>query len=485
MRLKSLLTPILLFAALALSGCQTESSDYIKLSEGGFSFLGANNEPKTIEVTSNLSWTAKSLDETWLKVTSTSTSITLTVTDNETGVERSSEIVVTAGGLVKELIVNQMPKDSDFYRFRTLHNEFQLGNVISPSGKYIGGLKVGLDEEGNYVFYPTIIDIATDVRIEMGPYPKDLLSLYGPMAMTDQGELILHDESLSNFVFNVNTDTYKLVEDFDGSRPSVSSTSADGKTWIGYVHSVSKNLSMPMKWVNGVPELLPLPDKAVRGKDFHYGAQARGISADGSIIYGTEWENNDYAMIYWDKQGNVHPVGKREITGVIQRPDWDNDGELGDYNLIGCMVSWSGKTNISETGKYIAGTYHREFLASDGKTVVGEYCAAFYNTETDETILFEDLGDSSGLAVTDEGIGFVGIPSGPVASGTVVDVKNGTILGTSQEWALQRYGIHLPDGYITYICAGGEVFMGMSIFVGALMPDNSYWYVAPPIKDAE
>ncbi len=30
---------------------------------------------------------------------------------------------------------------------------------------------------------------------------------------------------------------------------------------------------------------------------------ARGISADGSIIYGTSWENSDFGMLYWVNNG--------------------------------------------------------------------------------------------------------------------------------------------------------------------------------------
>lgn len=483
MKYYSLFTLILLFAAMFLSGCKTESSnDYIKLSKGGFSFLGEKNDPKLLEISSNFPWKAQSLDP-WLKVSEvTPSSITVSVEDNDTNRERSSKIVVTAGSVVKEVTVYQVQKDNEFPRYRTFHNLFQMGAVISPSGKYIGGLVVGLDETGNYVYYPTIVDIATDEWHQLGPYPRDLMTLYGPQAMTDQGVLILHDESLTNISFDIETEAYTIVDEFDGAMPAVSSTSADGTIWVGYVNSVSKALSMPMKWVNGVPELLPLPDECVRGGVFWYGGQARGISADGSVIYGTEWENNDYAMIYWDKQGAVHPVGQREIIATIMRPDWGNNGELAPYNLLGCMVSWSSNANISATGKYIAGTYRKESLASDGVSINAEYFAAFYNTETDETTIFEELGDGSGLSVTDDGIGFVGLPSGPVTGGAVVDVKNRTLLGTTQEWVLNTYGIYLPDGYIQYMCAGGEVFMGMSIFEGALMPDNSYWYVAPPIK---
>ena len=30
---------------------------------------------------------------------------------------------------------------------------------------------------------------------------------------------------------------------------------------------------------------------------------ARSISANGEVIYGTSWDNSDYGMLYWRKEG--------------------------------------------------------------------------------------------------------------------------------------------------------------------------------------
>lgn len=30
---------------------------------------------------------------------------------------------------------------------------------------------------------------------------------------------------------------------------------------------------------------------------------ARSISVNGEVIYGTSWDNSDYGMLYWEKEG--------------------------------------------------------------------------------------------------------------------------------------------------------------------------------------
>ncbi len=95
------------------------------------------------------------------------------------------------------------------------------------------------------------------------------------------------------------------------------------------------------------------------------GIIARGISADGSIAYGTIWDNLDFGMVYWDKEGNVHYVGEdvRTVT-TVQRSD--GYGGTYDYNIVNGMISWAGTYQASPSGKYIAGTYREESISENG-----------------------------------------------------------------------------------------------------------------------
>ena len=42
-------------------------------------------------------------------------------------------------------------------------------------------------------------------------------------------------------------------------------------------------------WIDGVPHELPWPELNYRNEEAWYGGMARGISANGEIIYGTSW----------------------------------------------------------------------------------------------------------------------------------------------------------------------------------------------------
>ena len=116
------------------------------------------------------------------------------------------------------------------------------------------------------------------------------------------------------------------------AHPSVASTSADGNVWVGYamksMNDGHGSLYWPLKWVDGEAQELKMPATSYRGEEytsaqFLNGVMARGISANGEIIYGSTWDNEDAGMIWWDAEGTARYVGEdvrneREVTMV----DW-------------------------------------------------------------------------------------------------------------------------------------------------------------------
>ena len=98
---------------------------------------------------------------------------------------------------------------------------------------------------------------------------------------------------------------------------------------------------VPLISENGTVRELPMTELNYRNEPHSMGIIARGISADGSIAYGTIWDNLDFGMVYWDKEGNVHYVGEdvRTVT-TVQRSD--GYGGTYDYNIVNGMISWAG-----------------------------------------------------------------------------------------------------------------------------------------------
>lgn len=93
------------------------------------------------------------------------------------------------------------------------------------------------------------------------------------------------------------------------------------------------------------------------GEDFWYGILGRGISADGSVIYGTTWENWDFGMVYWkdwQNGGQAEYVGKDVHVRKVEKA-LDSQGLEYDYYCADGMICQANRTNISPSGKWIAG----------------------------------------------------------------------------------------------------------------------------------
>ena len=212
---------------------------------------------------------------------------------------------------------------------------------------------------------------------------------------------------------------------------------------------------------------------------------ARGISANGEIIYGTSWENYDFGMLYWKNNGaNIEKpqwVGKdvREV-GTVKRTR--EDGTEYDYTCVNGIICQAWNTQVSPSGKWIAGRYRKEFDPETKQRVDEPEYAAFYNTETETTVIVDDYGESGGRFVTDDGIGFIGIGTLAVSEGKVYDLNTGTDLGSTQDWIYDNYGIVIPAGYVNYISADGKYVFGTALHESALGKSFLSWYVAPPLE---
>ncbi len=94
-----------------------------------------------------------------------------------------------------------------------------------------------------------------------------------------------------------------------------------------------------------------------------------------------------------------------------------------------------------------------------GISIVTTQKAAFYNTETETTVIVKDYGSGSGTHVTDDGIAFIGIGTLGISSGKVYDLNTGIDLGSTQEWVYNNYGIIIPAGF-NYVSADGRFVLG-------------------------
>ena len=475
-----------------LTGCTTDQEEYhyVNLSQIACTFLGTDNQPLEITVKTSPTAYEASPGATWVKAekSENGTTLTLTVEDNNTGTERNTVIVVTAGQAAQEIIINQLPTENEFARYRRMLN-FSSGGVMSPSGRYIGGYVPSLAADDSWLRSPTIIDLKTGEVYEFGPFPEALYYFTNTSCITDQGLLFIDDGYNGGQIAIDLTGNITVPAAPSGfeCKPTISETSADGRYWVGYAKEGYglEYLYKPLLWIDGVPHELPIPDKNFRDEEIWVGVMARGISANGEIIYGTSWENSDFGMLYWvnDGENTAQPkwVGEdvREVTEITMQM---GDGtEYTTHKVYGCICT-ANNTKISPNGKWIATSYRTEEPSEDRISFVTSQTAAFYNTETETTTIVSDYGESTGLHVTDDGIAFIGIGSLGITSCHVYDLNTGTDLGSMADWVYDTYGIIISDtGFIDYVTPDGKYLIGSMPIASAGGTTYVSWYIAPPL----
>ena len=416
--------------------------------------------------------------------------LTISVEDNDSEAERNTVITIEAGKASHQIQINQLAPDNEFARFRKL-DRFQMGAVMSPSGKYAGGFTASIAANDSFLYHPTIVDMETGEWHEFGPYPESLHYLHQTMAITDQGLLFINDGQNGGQIAVDLTGTLFIPEAPAGftGKPEIQGTSADGKYWVGYAMKgkvqVDPAPCKPLLWIDGVPCELPWPELNFRDETPWYGGMARGISANGEIIYGTSWENWDFGMLYWINKGTATEQPK--WVGHDVREVWEETMKMGsddsEYrtHLANGLICQAQLTKISPNGKWIASSYRTETPSEDRYSVITTQTAAFYNTETETTTIVEDYGESVGVHVTDDGIAFIGLGTLGVSSGVVYDLNTGTDLGSTQEWVFDNYGVIIPAGYINYISPDGKCVLGTKAESAAGGVSFINWYIAPPI----
>ena len=464
-------------AALTAACSSTETVyEYVRLSDAACTFLASDNTQKSIEVTASGAWQADA-GASWLTVERQDDYLLLAAADNDSGMERVTEIVFTSGSATAGIKVIQMAPESSMYRYRILKT-FDMGAKMSKNGRYVGGNIKALLPDETWENYPTIIDLETDEWIQLGPFPNSLFNLELPFAISDEGTIFFLDANTNACVgFNLAGDYFlpANAKDFN-LLPSVQSISADGRIWVGFGMDdvlAFGGMYRPLKWTDGgTPEVLPVPELNFRNEPYVAGVMARGCSADGSVIYGSTWDNLDFGMLYW-KDGKVDWVG----SDVRETQTVQIDNGIGE--TIG-MIATAEYTKISPNGRWIAGAYRTEKLA--GNDIARTQYPAFFNTETGKTTIVTDFGEGYASHATDDGLGIILLGTFLPSSGIVYDIEHQVSLGSVEEWVSDNYGIVIPTGYITYITPDRSRLMGNVLESTAVGTRVVSWYVAPPLE---
>lgn len=433
-----------LFAALAAFSCaKEEKTDYLTLGQTSYVF-SKGEDTVTIAVNCSGEWNVDNTND-WLAYEKvTEDSLTIIAAANAGNEERSGVLsVVSAAGLKVDFSVSQFGLT---YSGRLEDFTEYWDAKISRDGHYF--VVMHKCEDNVKLLYPTLIDTYTGERTEF----KDVKDYSSVVAVANDGSIFLYESGGESKMAVLNNGEINDVQVPEGFRsPKIEAVSGDGSIWVGYVSRNGKSGYVPARWVNGEFEELEAPEHNLYGGETS-GTMARGCSADGSVIYGSEWSWMQHPVVYWK-------------DGEMYYPGYEYSEMKGDY--VAAMVLNAENTNISDDGRYITSTYNDSV---DGDRV------AVVDTQTGQMFVLDNTEGLGGLHVTNDGKIFAA-PSGGGYSCSVVDLNEGGVVSLS-DWFMANYNLNISDNRIVrHVADNGNIFFGFKIVNSGSGAMAKYWYL--------
>lgn len=409
-----------------------------------YTFLGRDDYILRIAVSSDSPWSAES-NAQWIQWNQSGDTLEISVSDNVSGEVRSGIVTVSSSGLKCDININQLSGRFDG-RFEDL---FYLGQYVAMSrnGLYVCGLKSRIDGGGTYWYSPVIINTRTGEQKVLG----EVEGYDAVMAISDDASTIVL-RGMSGASTMVLKDGIEVEVSLPSgyTYPFVSGMSSDGSVMVGFCKN--SNVSgykpyVPVRWVNGIPEILSYPDETVWGDEYLMDTMARGCSDDGNIIFGSEW--TDFGLVYW-KDGTLFYPGQ----------------DYADLENMTTVATESSRMNISFNGKYIGC-----FVKSPEGAV-----PAVIDTDDNSLKLLDNAGDGCCIHVTNDGTAFVSSPFVGSTTGYAVDISTGESRGVS-EWMQEKYGLSISSNrYVEQVSDDGRTVLGTCALQGPLGTAYVAWY---------
>ena len=415
--------------------CTNESSNtgYINISRTSYTLNGNGKDSCVINVESDTEWEMEIHDE-WISATRAGgDSVIIKASANETESIRRGSVAFLSKNASCEMIVEQTPKS---FTGKMINFPLTARGAISPNGKYAAYLNSTINmETSEYTYYGVKINLETMEETSIPALRSDMTQYYyiNIQAISDDGRTIIYADD-GNIVSTIAVDDQEIKLTLPQDTYSVyySGMSGDGSVIVGTI-TLQEGQPVPAVWRNGELELLEVPDVDSGGNELTNGVYARGCSADGSVIYGSEWDHQ--GLIYWK-------------DGEMFYPGYDYAEPVSEI-VVNTIYKFASYYSVSPNGKYIGAAY------SGGIPVI-------MNTETGVADFFEtDFGQNGAetLTVTDEGLAFGGTPTMGMSTGLVLDFENDSYM-TVTDWMKEHEGLTVSNMLVNYH-PSDKVFYGM------------------------
>lgn len=454
----------IVIALIAIISCKNDEvaiSDYVELSMLSYSFSDSGPDSVIVGVKSNVDWSAESDNEKYFPVEKVGEdSLIIRSIPTENGSSVRGAISFVAGTAKAVFNADRLQK---YFKGNLMDYETTSRGAVSLSGKYAAYIYEYMDESGRFASAGYKINLETRDMESLEIPPLDEYYRYNEISgISDDGQTIMFTNNE-----NAITDIYRNGEKLtlstpEGSLyPNVNGMSADGTIFVGTVRM--QGTYIPVKWADSGAEyeLLENPEQSAGGDGTWPGTIPRGCSADGSVIYGSEWRHQ--GLVYW-KDGVLHNLGV-EYGKCVQDPN----NEYKYY--ISRIVQYSDNNRISPNGKYIASSY----IDFDSEYQETE-CPVLINTETGEVDFLTEVPMAAGTAVTDDGLMFGGTPTLGISYGLVFDFEARTSIPIS-DWFLENKGLVIEDNRIVCKIPNDKVYFGYRMQAGGTGPIYPYWHL--------
>lgn len=444
---------LLLLTGLLLFSCQPVQihSDYLNLKMTSYSF-GAEGGELIIPVDANVPWTVEP-DAEWMEIIPGEDRAELKVIPNE-GAPREGMLVFRPEGLDPVMFsVSQLSREFSGTIEYLPDNVYM---VYSPKGLRAVRIEMLRTDMGLPYYEIALLDYENGTEEDLDDLESKIFNTSDFVGVSDLGHILYQNtrDGIYEVIHNGNATSLDIPSDYVGT--TLTAISSDGSIVAGTAFKVLEtyNVTMPLRWVNGVLEELPLPEQDLAGGEMKSGAFVGGMSADGSVIWGYDNFNVNYfpvnGLMYW-KNGELYYVGQ-ETAEEVEYEKWGMPTT--GYNLVRKMNNPGMGLKISGNGRYIVAEKN-EVIVTDGQYEGERVFPVLIDTETGEVKVYEDREDMCAFAVTDEGLILGADPyysemtvTGAPCSGVVMN-NDGTLTSVKDYFSSQ-YGVVISDKMMIY-----------------------------------
>lgn len=459
MKISNMFALFALFTMFAVS-CGRENTPqetFVRLSLGSHTFYYDDTVSMKIGVKASSDWEVKT-DEDWIVVEKVNDdSVSVSVRTNNGEQWRAGSVTFTCSDVSAVFSVEQMPCffDGTFFEFPSTC----IYPAVSPKGKYMASMRIdGPDANEQYRFIPTYVNVETGEVFEGTP-ETDYETF---AAISDDARIMVFNNTMqiwSKLV--VDGEEVEIVLPENCSKPYIEAMSSDGSIMVGwaYVGVPGQGQYLPVRWVNGEPEILDAPDTDMYGYEI-VGAMARGCSADGSVIYGDDGKT--HGTIWWI-DGEMKSIKDTDYYALDKKIIEDSFGTF-EVTAFKGTQNFAVNNNLSSNGRYLATQYQDFSWNGNGYDI--SYHPAVIDMESGRVDIFYDEADGKLVTVDNEGKCFGTNVSLGMGSPLIYDVSSGTS-SSQYDWFLSEYGLYLSGNrHIWYLSEDCSVFFGIRVVGG-------------------